>query len=94
MNKKVKQILALLALAYFIPTAYLNYIEPVEHWDWDEIDLDDISFPENFIWGVASAAHQVEGGHTSNNWADWENQVDEEGNSRIANGEKCGDACD
>ena len=94
MYKNVIRILAILALIYLIPTAYLNYTEPVEHWDWDEIDLDAISYPENFIWGVASAAHQVEGGHTSNNWADWENQVDEDGNPRIARGEKCGVACD
>jgi beta-glucosidase len=92
--KTTLRILAILALIYLITTAYLNYTEPVEHWDWDEIDLNDISFPENFIWGVASAAHQVEGGHTTNNWADWENQVDAEGHPRIARGEKCGIACD
>lgn len=94
MYKTIVRALAVLVILYLIPTAYLNYTEPVEHWDWDSIDLDDISFPENFVWGVASAAHQVEGGHTSNNWADWENQVDENGNSRIARGEKCGSACD
>lgn len=94
MYKKLIRLLALLALIYFVPTAYLNYTEPVEHWNWDEIDLNDISFPENFVWGVASAAHQVEGGHTTNNWADWENQVDDEGNPRIARGEKCGAACE
>jgi beta-glucosidase len=94
MYRRIIQFLAVLALIYLIPTAYLNYTEPVEHWDWDEINLNDISFPENFIWGVSSAAHQVEGNHTTNNWADWENQVDEEGNPRIARGEKCGLACD
>ena len=94
MYKNVIRILAVLAVAYLIPTAYLNYIEPVEHWNWEEINVDEISFPENFTWGVASAAHQVEGNHTSNNWADWENQVDEQGVPRIARGEKCGLACD
>lgn len=92
--KILLRIVAVLVLLYIIPTAYLNITEPVEHWNWDKIDLDDISFPDDFVWGVASAAHQVEGGHTSNNWADWENQVDVNGESRIARGEKCGLACD
>ncbi len=87
-------ILAVLALLYLIPTAYLNYIEPVEHWDWEEIDLNDISYPDDFIWGVASAAHQVEGGHTSNNWSNWENTSYPDGRPHIARGEKCGLACD
>ena len=27
---------------------------------WDEIDTGDLSFPEGFIWGTATAAHQIE----------------------------------
>ncbi len=46
-------------------------------------------FPEGFLWGTATAAHQVEGRHTNNNWAAWEA---EEG--RILNGDKAGLACD
>lgn len=94
MFKTIIRILAILALVYLIPTAYLHYTEPVLKWNWDKIDLDELSFPNDFIWGVASAAHQVEGNHTTNNWANWENQVDAEGNPRIARGEKCGLACD
>ena len=26
------------------------------------------------LWGTATAAHQVEGGHTNNNWFWWESQ--------------------
>ena len=61
--KTLLRILIILAFIYLIPTAYLNFTEPVEHWDWENIDVNDISFPEEFVWGVASAAHQVEGGH-------------------------------
>lgn len=29
-------------------------------------------FPPDFLWGSATAAHQVEGGNTNNDWWDWE----------------------
>ena len=46
-------------------------------------------FPRGFLWGTATAAHQVEGGNTNNNWYAWEQQP-----GRILNGEKSGLACD
>ena len=42
-------------------------------------------FPAGFLWGAATAAHQVEGSNTTNNWSDWENQP-----GRIKNGDKAG----
>jgi beta-glucosidase len=45
-------------------------------------------FPEGFVWGTATAAHQVEGGNWNNDWWAWEH----------APGTPCqessGDACD
>lgn len=32
------------------------------------------TFPEGFLWGCATAAHQVEGGSTNNNWWRFEQQ--------------------
>ena len=29
-------------------------------------------FPEDFLWGTATAAHQVEGGNHANDWWAWE----------------------
>lgn len=45
-------------------------------------------FPEGFVWGTATAAHQVEGGNWNNDWWAWEHTP----------GSPCqepsGDACD
>ncbi|HEX6237019.1 MAG TPA: glycoside hydrolase family 1 protein [Acidimicrobiales bacterium] len=48
----------------------------------------DIAFPDGFLWGTATAAHQIEGGNWNNDWWAWEH----------AEGTPCaepsGDACD
>src|SRR5438309_2178909 len=31
-------------------------------------------FPDGFRWGTATAAHQIEGGNTNNDWWRWEHQ--------------------
>jgi len=46
-------------------------------------------FPRSFLWGAATAAHQVEGGNTNNNWARWESEP-----GRIIHDQKAGLACD
>jgi len=46
-------------------------------------------FPEGFMWGTATAAHQVEGRNQNNTWYAWEQ---EEG--RIVDGHQSGLACD
>lgn len=57
------------------------------HRDWSEADFDLLetaSIPGTFRWGVATAAHQIEGGNV-NNWSAFEE----------AQGiERSGDACD
>ncbi|MHB1582999.1 MAG: glycoside hydrolase family 1 protein [Acidimicrobiales bacterium] len=47
-----------------------------------------VDFPEGFLWGTATAAHQIEGGNVNNDWWDFEHDP--------ASGcaESSGDACD
>jgi beta-glucosidase len=47
-----------------------------------------MNFPTGFLWGISTAAHQVEGNNEKNQWSDWER------NGRIKTGEKSGLACD
>lgn len=46
-------------------------------------------FPKGFLWGTATAAHQVEGSNPNNNWSAWEVE-----DGRIRYGHKAGLACD
>ena len=73
---------------------YLSQTYPDIEWDWDSIKTSDIHFPSNFAWGTATAAHQVEGNNTNNNWHVWERSVDDNGVSRIHNNDSSGLAAD
>ncbi len=46
------------------------------------------AFPDGFLWGTATAAHQIEGGNTNNDWWAFEHAPD----TRCA--ASSGDACD
>lgn len=48
-----------------------------------------LKFPDGFLWGTATAAHQVEGGNTNNDWWAWE-QIP----GHIKNGDSSARACD
>ncbi|MCO6451514.1 MAG: glycoside hydrolase family 1 protein [Caldilineales bacterium] len=48
-----------------------------------------LEFPRGFLWGTATASHQVEGSNANNNWAVWEQEP-----GRILSGHKAGLACD
>jgi beta-glucosidase len=49
---------------------------------------DCLRFPEGFLWGTATAAHQVEGNSVNNQWWAWEQQP-----GRIWHGDRSGLAC-
>jgi beta-glucosidase len=46
------------------------------------------TFPADFVWGVATSSHQVEGGNLNNQWATWEDR------GRIKSKDCAGFACD
>jgi beta-glucosidase len=92
--KIILSIVVLLLLVWFVPIFYFQVTRPQLQWDWTKIDTGKISFPKDFIWGVATAAHQVEGNNTRNQWYLWEREVDSAGNPRVARGQKAGIACD
>src|SRR3954464_113838 len=35
---------------------------------------DELTFPAGFLWGSATAAHQVEGDNTNSDWWEWEHR--------------------
>ena len=47
-----------------------------------------LNFPRGFVWGTATAAYQVEGNNTKNNWYAWEQS------GKIIEEQACGLACD
>jgi beta-glucosidase len=49
-------------------------------------------FPDGFRFGAATAAHQVEGGTSDNNWTRWEEHVRSDGRPGIFSGESAGSA--
>jgi hypothetical protein len=66
------------------------FFKPEEElkWDWKKIIINEDlvnSFPKNFIFGAASAAHQIEGNSNNNQWYLFEN----EGKSLNKSGKAC-----
>jgi beta-glucosidase len=47
-----------------------------------------VTFPDGFVWGSATAAHQIEGGNVNNDWWAWEHNPDSGCKA------SSGDACD
>jgi beta-glucosidase len=77
-NRITFVIIAILVIVYFIILFSYQSKYPQLKWNWDKIDTENIYFPKDFLWGVSTAAHQVEGNNTNNQWYVWENSVDGE----------------
>ena len=81
-------------IGWIVACKVLSSRHPEPIWDWENIDTTNVTFPEGFLWGSATAAHQVDGGNTNNNWARWEDAVDDNGHPRIHNGDRAGNAAE
>ncbi len=90
MNKLLKftaLMLAIVAFGYFASIIYFHFSYPQTKWDWTQIDTNDVSFPKDFIWGTATAAHQIEGNNENTNWGEWEKDsthIKDGSNAKIA----------
>ncbi len=51
--------------------------------------MNDLRFPDGFLWGTATAPHQVEGNDDNSDWWDWEQQP-----GHVHDGTRSGLACD
>jgi len=85
-------IILFLALSAILPIIF-HYRYPELKWNWDSIDTDRINFPDGFIWGTATAAHQVEG-NCNNNWSEFEKKTQKDGKPNIKDGQVSGNACE
>lgn len=69
------------------------------HWNWKKINVAEIYFPGNFLWGCADSAWQTEGRQTvdgqsiENSWTEYEKMVDSDGTS-VHDREPVGNACE
>ena len=66
---------------------------------YSQIDIEKLKnepwrFPKDFLWGSATAAYQVEGHCTNNNWYRFESARDDLGRPRILDGQRAGVCCD
>ena len=80
-------------LLYIATIAHFHYWYPELRWDWNKISTDDMSFPPGFVWGTATAAHQVEG-NCENNWSEFEKGKKDDGQPNIKDNQYSGLACD
>lgn len=62
--------------------------------DFSRARPEELVFPAGFRFGAATAAHQVEGGTTNNQWTAWESVTRSDGRPGIFTGENAGLAAD
>jgi beta-glucosidase len=90
MKRLLKVFISLLvtvAIAYVAGILYFHVTHPQTKWDWTKIDANDVSFPKDFIWGTATAAHQIEGNNENTNWGEWDKDsthIKDKSNAKVA----------
>lgn len=74
--------------------AWLRRCRSTRQLDVGQVNPAKLHFPDSFQFGAATAAHQVEGGLTRNNWTRWERTTRPDGRPGIFTGEQVGQAAD
>jgi beta-glucosidase len=74
---------------YLVATLYFQWRHPRPELGIDSANAFTPVWPARFLWGTATAAHQVEGGNARNDWARFESQP-----GQIAHGDVSGAAAD
>ena len=87
------QILLIFIFVYLVVIIFFNLKFPEIRWNWEDININNIKFPPQFIWGTATASHQVEG-NCLNNWSEFEKGFKSDGSPNIINHQISGLACD
>jgi beta-glucosidase len=82
-------IFGVLAISYTGTCLYYSFSQPVTVFEEGVEKAPFTGVPKGFLLGTATAAHQIEGGNTNNDWAAFEAEP-----GRIKNNEKSGKACD
>jgi len=90
----IKILLFALFLIYLGAIIVWNFSQPAVKWNEDDFNILAEVFPEDFMWGTATAAHQVEGGNDNNNWYKWEHTLNDAGEPTIHNKDKSGKTAD
>ena len=90
----VAMVIVALVIVYIILVLSLRDRSLNLKFDFNKLKLTPFKFGKDFLWGSATAAHQIEGNCTNNNWYQFESAVDAQGKPRILNGQKAGLCCD
>ena len=89
----ILEILSIVIGLYLLVILYFHFKYPEMRWDWDDISIGTMQFPSTFIWGTATAAHQVEGDCT-NNWSAFEKGSKADDQPNIKDNQQSGLACE
>jgi len=87
-------IIAAIVIIYFALLLWFTDRRTSVHLDLKKLKNAPWQLGKDFLWGSATASHQVEGYCTNNNWYRFESAVNEQGKPRILNGQKAGAASD
>lgn len=68
------------ALFYSIILTLFHFsLLPTTYWKWQDININALSFPASFSWGVTTLSYETEGYSKTSTWYAWANQTNKQG---------------